>query len=282
MKKLLTFAVCACLASTLPLSAQIFGSSKKVVASKNYVTKSIHVDEFNALSVGGSFDVIFTQRPGRPEVIISTSDNIIDLIDVRVEQGTLRINFKKNTNVSYKLLTVQVYGGDMNRFSMAGSGSLIIKGGLKTEQALTLSMAGSGDLEGSNIQCANLKASMAGSGDISINGVNCLSLTASMSGSGDITLKDIKATNVETSIAGSGDITLSGSADTGKYSIAGSGGITASDLKVKDLSTSISGSGGIKCFATDNLKIRVSGSGRVGYKGNPVLDVPKRNIYQLK
>jgi hypothetical protein len=51
---------------------------------------------------------------------------------------------------------------------------------------------------------------------------------------------------------------------------------------VKTLSAGISGSGNIKCWATDNLKIRVAGSGRVGYKGSPVLDVAKRNVYRLE
>jgi hypothetical protein len=103
-----------------------------------------------------------------------------------------------------------------------------------------------------------------------------------VAGSGDMAFKGIKATNVDVSIAGSGDVALDGASQAGKFSIAGSGDISAATLQVKDLDTSISGSGGIRCWAVDNLKIRVSGSGRVGYKGSPTLDTVQKGIYKLK
>ncbi|KAB4163808.1 DUF2807 domain-containing protein, partial [Bacteroides uniformis] len=47
------------------------------------------------------------------------------------------------------------------------------------------------------------------------------------------------------------------------------------------VSASVAGSGSIKCFATEFLKVRTSGSGKVGYKGNPELDYPKKSLYKL-
>lgn len=107
MKALTTFIAIALLAfSTTACSQQHtyrsggFGS-KTVKASKNYVTKDIKVDNFTKLSVAGSPDVTYTQKSGKPTVEVYTSDNIVDLLDIRVKDNTLYIGFKKNVSVSY-------------------------------------------------------------------------------------------------------------------------------------------------------------------------------------
>jgi hypothetical protein len=57
--------------------------------------------------------------------------------------------------------------------------------------------------------------------------------------------------------------------------------LRGTDFEDKRLSASVAGSGSIKCFATEFLKVRTSGSGSVGYKGNPELDYPKKGLYKL-
>lgn len=84
-------------------------------------------------------------------------------------------------------------------------------------------------------------------------------------------------------VAGSGDVELKNGLKTDnlKIAVAGSGDLLASDFVAKKASASVAGSGDIKCHATDFLKVRTSGSGSVGYKGNPELDYPKKGLYKL-
>lgn len=103
MKALTTFIAIALLAfSTTACSQQHtyrsggFGS-KTVKASKNYVTKDIKVDNFTKLSVAGSPDVTYTQKSGKPTVEVYTSDNIVDLLDIRVKDNTLYIGIIRKT-----------------------------------------------------------------------------------------------------------------------------------------------------------------------------------------
>ena len=91
----------------------------------------------------------------------------------------------------------------------------------------------------------------------------------------------MSATNTEVSIAGAGTAILTGRTREASYRIAGSGDLFASDLQAERVSASVSGPGDIKCHATDFLKARTSGSGDIGYKGNPELDVPKKGLYKL-
>ena len=94
-------------------------------------------------------------------------------------------------------------------------------------------------------------------------------------------LNNVTANFTKASVAGSGTAILSGSTQEAEYSVAGSGDLFASDFVAKKASASVAGSGDIKCHATDFLKVRTSGSGSVGYKGNPELGYPKKGLYKL-
>lgn len=288
MKKLALFIACVSVVISVNACSQVqshntggmFG--KKVIASKNYVTKEIKVDNFKKLNVAGSPDVIFTQKPGAPKVEIYTSDNIVDLLDIKVKDNTLLVGFKKNTNVSYDKLEIRVSAEMLNGISVAGSGDIFLKNGLKGNEDLTIHIAGSGDIKGSNIQCNNLKVSIAGSGDIKADNITCNDLNASVAGSGDMALKNVTSNSTEASVAGSGTATITGTTGNASYKVAGSGDLFTENYEAKRVDASVAGSGNIKCFATEFLKARTSGSGDIGYKGNPQVDYPqKKNLYKL-
>ena len=277
--------ICIAIASLLMCScasnAQGWFDGKTIKESKNYVTKEIKVSNFNKITVTGSPTVVYTQRSGKPEVSVYTSDNIAEVLDIHVKDGTLYVGFKKGVSVSYRKLDIRVSSPGLNALNVTGSGEIQLANGLKTED-LTLSVAGSGDLNGNHIQCDGLKASVTGSGDLDLNDIRCATVKASVAGSGDLVLKRLASTSVEASVAGSGDLVLDGQAEEAQYSVAGSGDLNAFGLEAKSVNASVAGSGDITCRATDYLKARTTGSGSIGYKGNPKeLDLPKKNIYEL-
>lgn len=278
MKKLANLLACICLILSTTACA---GNGKKIVGSSNYVKKDIKVNNFKKINVAGSPDVYFTQKSGHPKVEVYTSDNIVDLLDIKVKDNTLYIGFKKNANVSYKKLEINVSAETLSAISVAGSGDLWLKNGLKTNDNLSISVAGSGDINGSDIKCNDLKIAAAGSGNINVNAVQCNNLKSSIAGSGIMVLKNVTAIQTEASIAGSGTATITGSTETANYSVAGSGNLYTSDYQAKRVSASVAGSGNIKCYATEFLKVRTTGSGSVGYKGNPELDYLKKGLYKL-
>lgn len=255
---------------------------KEVKASKNYVTKQIKVSDFNQIAVSGSLDVTYTQQSGKPKVEIYTSDNIIDLLDIYVKNGKLNLGFKKNVKVSYNKLEIRVTSEDLNAVNVAGSGDFKFTNGLKTDQ-LKMNVAGSGDITASNIQCSQgFTANVAGSGDIECKQLKAADMDISVAGSGDLKIENALVTSANASVAGSGTVKISGNADKANYSVAGSGDLYANDFKVQNISASVAGSGDIKCHAVEHLKARVSGSGTIGYKGNPELDYPeKKKVYKL-
>lgn len=286
MKNLATLITCAFLAMATCGCAQNHSTyssgfgGKKVKASNNYVTKDIKVDNFTGIAVTGSPDVTYTQHNGKPRVEVYTSDNIVELLDIYVKNNTLYVGFKKNVNVSYNKLEVRVFSEKLNKISVSGSGDVKLKNGLKTDE-LKIAIAGSGDIQGNDIACTGLNISIAGSGDVKHQNITCTDLRVSIAGSGDLKLDNVTCQNAEASVAGSGTVVLSGSTQEATYKISGSGDLFASDFQAKRVSASVSGSGDIKCHASDFLKVRTSGSGSVGYKGDPELDYPKKGLYKL-
>lgn len=292
MKKFTTLTSIFLLTTVLSACAQSYshhfnsGNSwlggKEVKASKNYVTKQIKVSDFDQIAVSGSLDVTYTQQSGKPKVEIYTSDNIVDLLDIYVKNGKLNLGFKKNVKVSYNKLEIRVTSEDLNAVNVAGSGDFKFTNGLKTDQ-LKMNVAGSGDITASNIQCSQeFTANVAGSGDIECKQLKAADIDISVAGSGDLKIENALVTSVNASVAGSGTVKISGNADKANYSVAGSGDLYANDFKVQNISASVAGSGDIKCHAVEHLKARVSGSGTIGYKGDPELDYPeKKKVYKL-
>lgn len=292
MKKFTTLTSIFLLTTVLSACAQSYshhfnsGNSwlggKEVKASKNYVTKQIKVSDFDQIAVSGSLDVTYTQQSGKPKVEIYTSDNIVDLLDIYVKNGKLNLGFKKNVKVSYNKLEIRVTSEDLNAVNVAGSGDFKFTNGLKTDQ-LKMNVAGSGDITASNIQCSQeFTANVAGSGDIECKQLKAADMDISVAGSGDLKIENALVMSANASVAGSGTVKISGNADKANYSVAGSGDLYANDFKVQNISASVAGSGDIKCHAVEHLKARVSGSGTIGYKGNPELDYPeKKKVYKL-
>lgn len=292
MKKFTTLTSIFLLTTVLSACAQSYshhfnsGNSwlggKEVKASKNYVTKQIKVSDFDQIAVSGSLDVTYTQQSGKPKVEIYTSDNIVDLLDIYVKNGKLNLGFKKNVKVSYNKLEIRVTSEDLNAVNVAGSGDFKFTNGLKTDQ-LKMNVAGSGDITASNIQCSQeFTANVAGSGDIECKQLKAADMDISVAGSGDLKIENALVMSANASVAGSGTVKISGNADKANYSVAGSGDLYANDFKVQNISASVAGSGDIKCHAVEHLKARVSGSGTIGYKGDPELDYPeKKKVYKL-
>ncbi|MBQ8673466.1 MAG: DUF2807 domain-containing protein [Bacteroides sp.] len=258
-----------------------FGN-KRVKGSKNYVTKEVRVEDFNRLKVAGSMDVDYTQKAGKPGVEIYGPDNIVPLVEVIVDNGVLNIRFKKGYSVSYDKLTIQVSSEKINAITLAGSGDISLKSSLKTD-CLKLTLAGSGDIETGRIDCSgDVEIDLAGSGNVDSRNIRCSGLKASVAGSGEVEMKQVDAEGVAISVAGSGEVSVSGRADKANYRVAGSGDLNADALEVKHVSASVAGSGDVRCHATETLNAAVSGSGDIGYKGNPQIENrPKKGLYRL-
>jgi hypothetical protein len=110
---------------------------------------------------------------------------------------------------------------------------------------------------------------LTGSGTVSADSLTADHLTLRITGSGKIRVGALEAAQLKVRVSGSGDLSLAGRVGQQEISISGSGKVEAADLESERTKIQISGSGTTKVKATQELAVKINGSGRVFYQGEP-------------
>ena len=221
MKHLLLFAFSL-------FSLQAFSQWETVKGDGNIKKESRQVGEFTSLSSHGPMDVQINYGTSGT-LTVEADENLLPYIETVVENGSLEIRTKKNTNIK-------------------SHSKMVVTVSMTTINALKLS--GSGDIKGEGAFSGDRETEM------------------SVSGSGNIALSFDKFEALQLAVSGSGNIHLKGNGTKVIHAhVSGSGNIDCSDLNSSDVAASLSGSGNIKVVASNSLDARISGSGNVFYKG---------------
>jgi len=124
-----------------------------------------------------------------------------------------------------------------------------------------------------DVYCPTLSA-VSSSGAVRFNGIdkiNVSTFTLRISGSADVDCY-IECSKFDVDISGSGEIDVSGSAKEMNVTASGSATINGREFQTNNAVVTVSGSGRIHIWVLDYLKAKMSGSGKVTYRGNPKID----------
>lgn len=165
------------------------------------------------ISTGGEF-----------AVNASGSQKLVDALDIRVENGVLRIRTKKDS-----------------RWGWSGN-----QGSAK----VTIVMP---RIQG---------ASISGAGDMTIDrGVG--DFRGEISGAGDMTIGELKGGKVSLSISGAGDLGAAGTAEQANLVISGTGSVHGKELRTRFAKVTVSGTGSVDASVDGDADVVVSGVGSV-------------------
>jgi hypothetical protein len=191
-----------------------------------------HLSGFNALDVGGPFDVKLTQG-STESVKVEAPEDLMNKITTEVINGTLKVYNKHNEMFHWgdifrhKKILVYVTAKNLDKIVVSGSGDVSFRDGLHGDK-MNLHVSGSGDVEGT-----------------------------------------LEVKSLETGISGSGDVRLSGHAETSAVRVSGSGDYSARGLITSNTDVHVSGSGDARIYASNKVDASVSGSGDISYSGHP-------------
>ena len=221
-----------------------------VKGSGNIVTQTFDVSGFDRIALEG-FGEVFVEQGQTESLSVQTDDNLISLLDIKVQGKELRLGIKPGVDASpTESITYNVTVRDLNGVSLSGSGNFHVAA----------------------VKSSDLTVSLAGSGDIDVKSAEADNLSLDLNGSGNITIEAINANTVDTSLEGSGTIKLEGNARTQTLALSGSGNYLAEDLEIDKTDITVPGSGNVTVWTNDELKLRISGSGSIQYYGNPTVD----------
>jgi hypothetical protein len=221
-----------------------------VDGSGDVVDQTFEVRDFDRVTLEG-FGSVFIEQGQTESLSVETDENIIPLLDIRVQGNELHLGIKRGYDVRpSQSITFNLTVKDLNAVAVEGSGDFYVE----------------------PVSASNLAVSIDGSGNIDIKGVTGDSLSIDLDGSGNITIEDLEVQTIDTSLQGSGDIELEGNADRQEVSVNGSGNYLAGELETVSTDIRIPGSADVTVWTSEDLNIQVSGSGNVQYFGAPRVD----------
>ena len=191
-------------------------------------TRSFAVGPFDAVSLEGSDNVRVVRGPVI-SVTATGSQRVLDLLNIRVERNTLKIDRKSGrSNWSW--------GND--------------RGAMITVTMPTITAAG-----------------VAGSGDMTVDRADGERFGAAVEGSGNLNVASVAVKRAQLAAEGSGDLTIAGAATDVTMAAEGSGNIDARGLVSQTATIAVEGSGDISATVRGRATIAVESSGNVDVTG---------------
>jgi len=159
-----------------------------------------------------------TYTPGNDDKL-HVSGNPVLVPHIRVRDGRVELDCRMGFNGAHDL-TVTLPGREFKKFSIAGSGNLVLNS--LNQDRIKLTIAGSGSIKADG-KVENADVNIAGSGDINIGQVNADVVKVHIAGSGNTDIAPTEEADIH--IAGSGDVNLHTNPKKLETHIAGSGRI---------------------------------------------------------
>jgi hypothetical protein len=222
------------------LAGTACSTSAAVESSGQGAQRNFAVGDFNRVELAGSHDVRVTVG-GAPSVRAEGDPADLDRLEIKVENGRLRIGSKRGSWTSHGKVTVYVTAPNLQAVDVAGSGNMEVAP-LRTGE-FRGEVAGSGNLTLQGLESDAASFDIAGSGNVRAAG-RTRALRIEVAGSGNGKLADLQAETAEISIAGSGNAEVRASG-TAAIDLVGSGnvGVTGGAR----CSVSKMGSGEVRC-----------------------------------
>ena len=195
--------------------------------------RTVAITNFDRVRVDGPFEVRITTRM-TPRAIVSGDARALDLVDVRVEGGTLVVHAARGgwgerptaRGVPAPVVTIQTR--DLRSAGVVGGGKLSIAGPLSAERV-----------------------------DLNVTGP------------GTLTAPGVAATMLTATLLGTGEMTLGGTARTARLVGNGAGRIAASGLTVGDVMVRTEGSSAVAVTARFTATANSTGLGPIEILGKP-------------
>ncbi|GAB4482563.1 MAG: head GIN domain-containing protein [Burkholderiaceae bacterium] len=216
-----------------------FGGDR-ITGSGRIVEASRALAGFTALKLAGAIDVEL-RAAERESVTVRADDNVVPLIETRVDGTTLAIGVARGAPFkTQRAPRVRVEFVRLDALSVAGSGD--VHADRARGDTFAVSMTGSGDVTIDALDVDSLGVLLAGSGNFTAAG-RAGEQGFRIRGSGDVRARDLVGRSVKVAIGGSGDASVHAT-EILELTIAGSGDVVYRGTP--KVTKSIAGSGSVR------------------------------------
>lgn len=223
---------CLLLTSTFVVFSILLSCTSPVMLTGQTITENRDVPAFSGVSLAFSASVFISQEETQ-SVEIEADESVMDIILTEVRGQTLVLRTRNGFWGRTGQVKVRITVPDIRELQVSGSGDILTQTPVSTDE-----------------------------------------IAMTVSGSGSIEIDDLQSPRITSKITGSGDIRISGHPTAGEMEtiITGSGSCNAEDLEVSKADIKITGSGSTRVNVSEELITRITGSGSVLYRGNPIIN----------
>lgn len=224
----------------------------RLYASDNIISRDFKLTDFKRIHLS-SYGNIRYEYSRQPRVSIRTSDNVFDVVTVKVENETLTIDFKKDVYISLDVFDVIVGSPQLEEVKMNGMANLQLAGNLTTDR-LKIHTSGICNVTADgNITCKDKL-------ELNLEGISKFNLA-----------EQTKAKDIKIGIDGIGHITAGQfvASNTMVFHNSGVGESNVKEIRTDVFNCNISGAGKIKCknFLANDTRAQLSGTGSMELGG---------------
>lgn len=206
MKKYLLLSLAAVLMlTTACVDIRLGKGGKKLKASENIVRNEYKMEPFTKLELDVVAKVKFVQGEADDyRVVLQAPDNYVDLFEMKVDDGKLKIVFgKHNLSIESKNVGMMIYAPTLQELDLEGVAEVRIDS--LTTETLKVDNDGVGNLKLKGLNVQQLDVESDGVGNITLSGTaDRVKLVCS--GVGNINAEELKAASVNAELSGVGNV----------------------------------------------------------------------------
>lgn len=274
MKHILT-GLALCIGLLPGISCTSFAQEKtheSLVASKKLVTREVKVNAFDRIDIQGACNVRFTPTEGKQQLELTLPENIEKVMQVKVENGTLIVNFSANKQLTFKddqHPQLRIAAPMVSDIVVRGAGDITFTSDVTTTKQLNFLVQGAGDITMRQVKAGSLQAEVAGAGDITMQRVKANEVKMIVRGAGDVDIAAVEARKAEAIVSGAGDQNWERVQADELYTVLeGAGDISLKGIQTPKLTATLRGLGDIELSGTaSQATYRLSGKGDITATG---------------
>ena len=193
---------------------------KRIEGSGRLETRTLELDAFSAVELGGSFDVTIRFGPEQ-KVEATLDDNLFDNLEAEVSGQWLKLGWDKDCDAD-KNCEIAITMVDLEAFALNGVGDVQITEFAGDSLEFDLHGVGDAKIDG---KVGKLRVALMGVGDIEARGLKADHVKVELSGVGDCEV--FAAESIDARVSGVGDLSYWGDPQQRSTKTSGIGDIDA-------------------------------------------------------
>jgi len=150
------------------LQSCVFDNSERVSGNGKVIKQERTVTSFSSIAASGVFNIYFSQVD-KESLVIEVDENLLPLIETKVEDNTLHIDLKEHFNIRHaRKKNIYVTFKEINRLKISSVGNTETSGRLHFNE-LILEHSGVGNLN-LDVECNKLVANIHSVGQVTLKG----------------------------------------------------------------------------------------------------------------